>query len=260
MAGLLGVSVYPPNELRPDLVIPPRPESRSATALRAVFVYGERRTRQAAAALAVLAAARFAVIPGVRVWLDLVTGIAALYLAGRLAAERLFRARQREFEPRWLDAQSSVLASAWFEVVRFGVQQPPDPRTGAVRLRTYDLACGADVARLLHRQGAERSAGPASQVRVEFAYSRGPGRHPALETVRLNLANLPIAASEGARRGRIRFPSARYHAEPDVVGRGRERPGRTTFWVLGAGLLSAAAPEGSAAPDPIASGGFESDR
>lgn len=259
MAGLLDASLYAASESRPDLAIPPRPESLSATVLRAVFAQGERRTRETAATLAALYAARFAVVPGVRVWLDLAVGLTAFYLVGRLAAGRRFRARQREFEPWWLDAQSKVLASASFEVVRLGVQEPPDPRTGAVRFRTYDLTRGGDVARLLRRQDAERSAGHTSQVRVEFAYSRGPARHPALETVRLDLADLPIAASEGARRGRIRFPLARYHAEPRVAGEDRDRPGRTTFWVLGPGALSAVPPEGSPPPFPIASSGLESD-
>jgi hypothetical protein len=143
--------------------------------------------------------------------------------------------------------------------VRFGVQESPDPRTGAVRFRSYDLARGGDVTQLLRRQDAERAAGRSSPVRVEFAYSRGPARHPALETVRLDLVGLSITVSEGARRGRIRFPLARYHAEPRVAEGGRGRPGRSTFWVLGPGELSAAAPEDPAPPFPIVSSGVESD-
>jgi hypothetical protein len=254
----LDVPVYSATESRPDLAIPPRPQSRSAAAVRAVFARGERQTRTAAAILAVLLVARFAVLPDVRVWVDAALGTSACYLAARLVAGRAFRTRQRQFEPRWLDAQSEVLASASFEVVRLGVQEPADPRTGAVRFRGYDLSRGEDVAALLHRQAVERTAGRSSPVRVEFAYSRGPARHPALETVLLSLADLPIATSEGARRGRIRFPAARYHAEPRVARGRRGLVARTTFWVLGPGVLSAAAPQSAASPIPPTSGEAES--
>lgn len=251
--------LYPASESRPDLTIPSRPQTRPVAILRIVFAQGERRTRKAVITLAVLVVARFAVVPGLRGWLDLATVLAGWYLAGRLAAGRWFRARQLEFEPRWLEAQSRVLAAAFFEVVRLGVQEAPDLRTGAVRLRTYDLACGDDVAQLLRRQDAERAGGRSSRVRVEFAYSRGPARHPALETVHLNLANLSISGSEGARRARIRFPLGRYHAEPRVAAGCRDRPGRTTFWVLGPGALFVTAPEGMATPFPVTSRGLGSD-
>ncbi len=253
------VSLYPASESRPDLAIPSRPQTRPVAILRIVFAQGERRTLKAAITLAVLVVARFAVVPGLRGWLDLAAVLAGWYLAGRLAAGRWFRARQLEFEPLWLEEQSRVLAAAFFEVVRLGVQEAPDPRTGAVRLRTYDLTSGDDVAQLLRRQTAERAGGRSSRVRVEFAYSRGPARHPALETVHLNLADLPISGSEGARRARIRFPLGRYHAEPRVTAGCRDRPGRTTFWVLGPGVLFTTAPAGMAAPFPVTSYGLGSD-
>jgi hypothetical protein len=195
----------------------------------------------------------------VRAWDDLAVGVAGCYLAVRMTAERWFRARQRAFEPRWLDAQSKVLAATWFEVVRLGVQDPPDPRTGAVHVRTYDLARSGDVTDQLRRQAAERHTGHNSQVRVEFAYSRGPARHPALETVQLDLAEVNITASEGARQGRIRFPLARYHAEPLVAGRNRGLSSQQTFWVLGPPVLSTTPPRDDAPRSPIASTGVESD-
>lgn len=259
VAGPLDVPVYPAEESRPDFAIPLRPLSRTLSALRSVFAGAEGWTRRMLVCLAVLVAARFAVVSSLRLWLDCAIGVTAFYLVTRLAASGWFRARQREFEPRWLDAQSKVLASTFFEVVRLGVQEPPEPRTGAVRFRTYDLARGGDVADLLRRQAADRDAARTSQVRVEFAYSRGPARHRALETVRLDLADLPIVGSEGARRGRIRFPLARYHAQPRVAGRNRELASRTTFWVLGSGVLSAVPPQDAAPRSPIASSGVESD-
>lgn len=244
MAGFLDMPVYPASESRPDLVIPQRPESALVSAIRSVFADAEGRTRRILVLLAVLVAIRLVAVPRLQLWLclDCAIGMTVFYLLGRLAAGRWLGARQREFEPRWLDAQSNVLASTFFDVVRLGVQQPPEPRTGAVRFRTYDLVRGSDVAELLRHQADERAAGRSSPVRVEFVYACGSARHPAIETVRLDLADLPIAGSEGARRGRIRFPLARYHAEPRVGGRSRRLPSRTTFWVLGPAQLSAVPP------------------
>lgn len=259
MAGLLEVPVYPAGESRPDLAIPLRPESGTVTVIRSAFAGVEGRTRRVLAFLAVLAVARFAVVSSLHLWLDCTIGVTAFYLVARLVAGWWFRRRQREFESQWLDAQSKILASTFFEVVRLGVQEPPEPRTGAVRFRIYDLVRGGDVADLLRRQAADRDAGRTSKVRVEFAYSRRTARHPALETVHLDLADLPIVGSEGARQGRIRFPQARYHAQPRVTVRNRELPSRTTFWVLGSGLLSAIPPQDSAPRAPFASSGFESD-
>lgn len=258
MAGLLDVPVYRADESRPDLVIPARPEANLAKVIRSVFASGDTRTRDALITLAVLVAMGNAVVSGLRIWLELAAGAVALFLTMRLAARHRFSKRQREFEPYWLDAQSAILRSAAFEVVRFGVQESPDPASGAIGFRTYDLARGSDVARLLQRQAAERDAGRSSNVRVDFAYSRGPARHPALETVQLSLVDLPITVSAGARRGRIRFPAARYHAEPRVAATRRELPSRTTFWVLGPAVLSAVQPQATAPRSPIASSGLKS--
>jgi hypothetical protein len=262
VAAHLDPPVYPPGESRPDLTIPLRPERRFVAGLRSVFAEAEsrtRRTRRTAAVLALLLVVRYALLPDVRAWDDLAVGVAGCYLAARMATERWLRARQRAFEPQWLEAQSKVLAATWFEVVRLGVQEPPDAGTGTVHVRVYDLARGSDVNALLRRQAAERQTGKTSQVRVDFAYSRGAERHPALERVNADLAELSVTASGGARQGRVRFPLARYHAEPLVVGRNHGLPSRKTFWVLGPPVVSATAPRDDAPRSPIALADLESD-
>jgi hypothetical protein len=230
----------PAGELRPDLRIPlPAGSDDGPALLSALARLGEprfaeayRRTWRRLALIAGVVASQFLVVAGVRPWIVAIAAAATLDLIVRVTALKLLERRQRAFEQRWLDVQSAVLRTATFEVLRLCVER-----------RGYDLTRQDEVLELLRRRDAERAA----QLKVEFGYSLGT--RTAVEKVHLDLADAVVVTSAGARRVRVRFPEARYHAQPSMDRLGWRYPSRTTFWVLGSAILSAV-PPGAPAPDP----------
>ncbi|MFG1645798.1 hypothetical protein ACGFMK_36440 [Amycolatopsis sp. NPDC049252] len=228
--------IAPPDVLRPDLRFPllatARIEATVARLREPRFADARRRTLRNLGCVAALALAQFAVVPSLRPWFLGAAALLLLDLFGRLFALDVLRRRQRAFEPQWLAAQSAVLRTATFEVVGFEVATPFTRRADD-RVRAYDLTRPEDVTLLLDHQDVDRAAGRASQVKLEFAYPLGPARRTAIEVVHLDLADVTVVRSGGSRRARVRFPRARYHAQPSP----RREPSQTTFWVLGPGKV-----------------------
>ncbi|MEU4250880.1 hypothetical protein AB0F15_26085 [Amycolatopsis sp. NPDC026612] len=230
----------PAGELRPDLRIPLQTAADDGPALLPVLArLGEPRFAEAyrgawrrLALIAGVVASQFLVAAWVRPWIVAVAAAATLDLIVRVTALKLLEHRQRAFEQRWLDVQSGVLRTATFEVLRLRVKR-----------RGYDLTRQDEVSELLRRRDTER----ASPLKVEFGYPMGT--RTAVETVHLDLADAALVTAAGARRVRIRFPEARYHAQPSMDRLGWRYPSRTTFWVLGSAILSAV-PPGTPTPDP----------
>ncbi|WP_037306133.1 hypothetical protein [Amycolatopsis orientalis] len=236
--------IEPADSLRPDLRVPllatARIEATLARLSEPRFADAHRRTLRALAGAAALTAAQFAVVPSLRPWLLGAAALLLLDLVCRLLALNSLRRRQRAFEPRWLEAQSAVLRTASFEVVRFEVSTPFERRPRG-RAQSYDLTRPAEVEMLIERQRDDRARGRSSQVKLEFSYLLGPARRAAIEVVHLDLDDVTIVRAEGARRARVRFPEARYHAQPSLHRTGWRQPSETTFWVLGPATVHAAA-------------------
>ncbi|MBB6345563.1 hypothetical protein ACWGH8_08915 [Nonomuraea muscovyensis] len=154
-------------------------------------------------------------------WRAPVLGCAALlglYVLVRAVALQVFEREQRDFEPRWLAAQSEVLRGHAFEVVRFRLVAADD-EAGA--RRTYDLTRPSDVRAVLRRQERERW----SRAGVEFVY-RGAGGEGLGEVVR-ELSEVVFLPGRAGRGGPwIRFPQARYLRRPG------ERPAEWSYWTL----------------------------
>jgi len=230
------IARYPADALRPDLPLPLPPASRFGSVLRHTlaglreprFADAYRALRWGVLAIAVLVAGRFAIIGWLRPWIDVVAAMLACGLLVRVIALSVVQRRQHAFEQRWLDVQSDVLRTTSFEVVRFGVRPSLGSAPG-----DYDLTRPADVRELLARQAEQRPLA----ARVDFAYSP-----TAIETVHLDLSDVTLMPSDGARRSRVRFPDARYHGQPAMDRAGWRRPSRTTFWVLGRATASTATP------------------
>ncbi|HEX4814158.1 MAG TPA: hypothetical protein VFV66_15550 [Nonomuraea sp.] len=220
------VVTYDTESVRPELPVPLAPADGVAEVVRRrlLGLHGPRfgRAQQASVGWATVTAALGLIgllLPDP--WRAPVVACAvmlALYLLVRAVALVLFERWQREFEPRWLNAQSEVLRRHAFEVIRFRVHESDGHRT-------YDLTRPGDVDDLLVRQRRERSSGQASRAGVEFVYREGGGESLA-EVVR----DLPELHFLPGRAGRswawIRFPEASYLRRPG------ERPAQRIYWAL----------------------------
>lgn len=266
-----GTTEEPPNARsgdgnmpRPDLQVPLYPaESPLASFVRTTLVR-LRAPRFAEAHLAnrrgfllpvALWAGQFAVVAPARPYLSWTAGVLVMWLLIRAWALVRAERQQRRYERRWLAVQTEVLRDTWFEVVRCTVRHRlatgPGHRDASSRepartdASSYELTRPGDVRELLDRQASERGSGQSSRVVVEFAFPL-PGRQfTALDAVSAGLTEIEMVAAGRRPSGAgVRFPRASYHPEPPARGRrGRHWPSRSTFWVLGAPVLSMAAPE-----------------
>ncbi|MCK2212321.1 hypothetical protein MF672_000690 [Actinomadura sp. ATCC 31491] len=225
------VVTYDIKSVRPELPVPLAPAGglaefagRWLSGLRGPAFSRARRANAAWAAVAAALGLAGTLLPGP--WRVALVGCAttlALVLLVRAVALVAFERRQRDFEPRWLDAQSELLRRHTFEVVRFRLHEP-DGR------RTYDLDDPRDVDELLARQERERSSGGAgSRAGVQFLYRAGGtegGIEGVAEVVR-DLAELRLLPGRAGRGWAwIRFPEARYLRRPGA------RPAQRVYWTL----------------------------
>lgn len=256
---------------RPDLQVPLCPPgSRPAAVARALlvrlrtprFAEAQRATRRGFALILVLwAAAQFAVEPGTRPYLRWTAAALTLWLLARVFALGRTEKRQRQYEQRWLAGQTAVLRDTWFEVVRCTVRH----RRGLGRDRGqdrwdeagYDLANSDDVRELLARRASERKSGRSSKVTVEFRFALPGRQYEALAVANADLTDIElVVTTRQLPAGKVRFPTAAYHAETPPGRQGGYWPSRTTFWVLGPPLLFTASPDGlPAAPADSSAGG-----
>ncbi|MDI3404590.1 hypothetical protein [Streptomyces cavernicola] len=211
------------------------------------FAEAQRVNRRGFLVLLALWAGKFAMVPAVRPYLDWSCVALMLWLLARVYALGWAEKQQRSYEERWLAAQTANLRDTWFEVVRCTVRRSQGAGLDEPAEAGYVLGRSDEVRKLLERQASERVAGGSSQVALEFTFPLPGMQFAALETAHANLTDIEvIVTGRTARCGAVRFPQAACHAEP--AGRGRHGgpgPGRTTFWVLGAPVLTMAAPGGA---------------
>lgn len=256
------VATYKPEFVRPDLPVPlsplrglPKVVRRRLLGPRGPgFARAHRATVAWAAATGAVALASL-LLPPWRGPAVACSALLGLYLLARTFALVAFERRQRAFEPRWLAAQSEVLRSHAFEVLRFRVQGSygePDAR------RTYDLTRPDDVRDLLHRQDRERASGALSRATVEFAYWAGGGDTLAVAEVTRGLSELTFLQGRAApARAWIRFPEARYLSRPGTG----ERPAQRTYWALsGPVVVSVSESDSGGAAGPAEVSGLGSAR
>ncbi|MCF1596431.1 hypothetical protein [Streptomyces muensis] len=229
------------------------------------FAEAQRATRRGFALILVLwAAAQFAVEPGARPYLRWTAAALTLWLLARVFALGRTEKRQLQYEQRWLAGQTAALRDTWFDVVRCTVRH----RRGLGRERGqdrsgeagYDLVNPDDVRELLARQAAERKSGRSgrsSKVTVEFRFALPGRQYEALAVAHADLTDIElVVTARHLPAGKVRFPTAAYHAETPPGRQGGYWPSRTTFWVLGAPLLFTASPDGlPAAPADSSAGG-----
>ena len=154
------------------------------------------------------------------------SGLIGLYSIARAVGLVAAQRRQHVFEPAWLAAQSDVLRTHAFEILRFTVQDLTAEGQGMRRV--YNLSDPADVSALLRRQALDRSGGRLSQATAEFSYL-APAGTPTIAQAHRELPRIDfIEAGAGPGRAWIRFPEARYLGRP---ARG-SRPARRTSWKL----------------------------
>jgi hypothetical protein len=234
---------------RPELPIPLQPLTGVGVAFRR-FIIGLREPSFAHAyrltigwgivTLVMGAAGQVALTPVLRpAAIVLVAGL-TIYLIVRIVSLAIFERRQHGFERRWLDAQSKMLRTATFEVLRCTVNPSCDARRSHEFApgRVYDLTRPNDTHELLRRQIAE----PSAHMRVEFAY-RGSTDAMAVEQIGRVLRDIEFLPVQGlSKRARAGFAEARYDSLPPVSRGDRGRPGRTTYWLLGPLRLTVAAP------------------
>ncbi|KUN97952.1 hypothetical protein [Streptomyces caeruleatus] len=222
------------------------------------FAEAQRSTRRGFALILVLwAAAQFAVGPGARPYLTWAAAALALWLLARVFALGRTEKRQRQYEQRWLAGQTAALRDTWFEVVRCTVRHRQGPGQGRWEESGYELASREDVRELLARQTAERKSGRSSKVTVEFRFALPGRQYEALAAAHADLTDVELVVTDRQLPcGRVRFPTAAYHAETPPGRQGGYWPSRTTFWVLGEPLLFTASPDGlPAAPADSSAGG-----
>ncbi|WP_101790460.1 hypothetical protein [Nonomuraea indica] len=220
------VQTYDTESVRPDLPVPlspldgvPEVVRRRLLGLRGPgFDHAYRASLAWAALTAGLALLGLLAPPPWRAPLLGCAALLGLYVLVRAVALPAFERGQRDFERRWLAAQSEVLRRHAFEVVRFRLVEAGG-EAGA--RRTYDLTRPADGRAVLRRQERERW----SRAGVEFVY-RGAGGEGLGEVVR-DLSEVVFLPGRAGRGGPwIRFPEARYLCRPG------ERPAERSYWTL----------------------------
>jgi len=160
--------------------------------------------------------------------------VIAVYVIFRVFVLERLEHSQREFEPKWLAAQSEVLRSQYFEILRFTVYGRRFPRrnSGAPH-RLFDLQELHSADELLRTYSAERQNGSRSWVLIDVAVGPGPEGEYEVQSVRRPLTDLELIPSRtGLESGRARFPAAQYVASPASVRRAARWPSSSTYAVL----------------------------
>jgi hypothetical protein len=161
------------------------------------------------------------------------SALIGLYAIARALALAIFERRQREFERDWMAAQSEVLRTHEFEVLRFTVQTFTNDGQGT--RRTYDLTRPAEVRDLLQRQVSEQASRRSSRATVEFTYLIDDGTLAVAEVHRELRELTFLNGWAGPRRAWIQFPEARYLADPGSGG----SPAKRTRWALSRAVVIA---------------------